>query len=483
MTTSSIGKKVFKGASWLAMFKLISQLFSWGVTILVARILVPEDYGLMAMATIITGYAEMFAELGLGAAIIQKPKLIQEELSSVFWFSFMFGSLLALSCFPIAHLTAFIFHEPRVIPLTMTLSLLFILSSLQIVPLNLLKKELDFKIVGIIEMTATFVACSIMIIIAKMGGGVWTLLCGFLIRSFTSLILIYYKVRWLPKLHFNFNEAKSYLKFGITMALGRSLFYVWEQSDKFFAGRAWNTKILGYYSFAIQLAQIPTEKIVVLINQVAFPAFSKLQDDKDQFNTLYLNITKVTATIVLPLFVGGFLVGDNIVRILLNEKWYPIIFLFKYLCLSQIMMAMNAINNFAHAAQGRPHWGLCYHAAAAILMPVSFYLAVPYGLNAILIPWFTTFLLICSVWIITTLKKLGVPITAYIKNLSHPILAVLTMAAGVTVFEYLLVSLAKMDIPLIFILVMKVATGGVCYLGYLWVFNRQLFHDFKKLRS
>ena len=112
MTASSIGKKVFKGASWLAMFKLISQFFSWGVTILVANILVPGDYGLMAMATIITGYAEMFAELGLGAAIIQKPKLIQEELSSVFWFSFMFGSLLALSCFPIAHLTAFIFQEP-----------------------------------------------------------------------------------------------------------------------------------------------------------------------------------------------------------------------------------------------------------------------------------------------------------------------------------------------------------------------------------
>lgn len=131
---------MFKGASWLAMFKFVSQLFSWVVTILVARILVPEDYGLMAMATIITGYAQMFAELGLGAAIIQKPQLIQIELSSVFWFSFMFGSMLALSCFPIAHLTAFIFHEPRVIPLTKTISLLFIFSSLQIVPLNLLKK-------------------------------------------------------------------------------------------------------------------------------------------------------------------------------------------------------------------------------------------------------------------------------------------------------------------------------------------------------
>jgi O-antigen/teichoic acid export membrane protein len=265
------------------------------------------------------------------------------------------------------------------------------------------------------------------------------------------------------------------------MAFGRSLFYIWEQSDKFFAGRVWNSKLLGYYSFALQLAQIPTEKIVVLINQVAFPAFSKLIDDKANFNQLYLNISKITATIVLPLFVGGYLVGEDIIKIFLNEQWFPMIFLFKYLCLSQIMMAMNAINNFAHAAQGRPHWGLCYNIAGAILMPVSFYLAVPYGLNFIIVPWFTTFIIMCSVWILTTIKKLEISLVAYIKNIISPFIATAIMIISVYGYIHLLTVINIQDLNLIILLASKIAIGALCYIGYLWLFNRTLFYNIKKM--
>ncbi len=146
----SIEKKVVGSISWLAIFKFGSQAFSWMVTIIVARLLVPDDYGLLALATIITGYAEIFSELGLGAAIIQSPKLKDEDLSSIFWFGMLVSLLFAAFCFVAAPLTASLFNEPRVIVLTQAVSIIFILSGLQIVPLNLLKKEMDFKQVGLI---------------------------------------------------------------------------------------------------------------------------------------------------------------------------------------------------------------------------------------------------------------------------------------------------------------------------------------------
>lgn len=478
----SIETKAFKGASWLALFKFISQIFSWVVTILVARILVPEDYGLMEMATIITGYAMLFSELGLGAAIIQKSGTSQEELSSVFWFVFVFSTFLSLGCFAVAYPTSWIFDEPKVIPITQTVSVLFLLAGLQIVPLNLLKKELQFRKIGLIEMTGVFVSCSGMYIIAYFGGGVWTLIGGHIIRSATKLLLIYENTRWLPLFHLDFSEIKQYLRFGVTVALGESLFYAYSKSDKFFAGRAWNPTLLGYYSFALQLAQIPTEKIVVLINQVSFPAFSKLQFDQDRFNKFYLNIIRITATLVLPIFMGGYLLGENIIKTLLNENWYPMISLFRYLCLAQIMTALNAVNNFVHTAQGRPQWSLYFNAVMAIFMPISFYFAVNYGLNAILIPWVTTYLFICLVWIILTLKKIGVNMNSYLKILFMPFTATMIMSVSIILFGYLQ-TLFFSHIITVVSLMAEITLGGLVYVSCLWYFDRDIFYSIKKLRK
>ena len=479
--SESIELKTFKGVSWLALFKFASQVLSWAATIIVANLLAPGDYGLMAMAGLITGYAEIFSELGLGAAIIQKSKIKQLDLSSVFWLSFGVALFFAVACFPIAYLTSFILNEPRVIPITKTVSIIFLLFGLQVVPFSLLKKNMEFKTVGFIEMSSTTISCAGMIIIAYLGGGVWTLIGGRIIRAFFHLVMVYSFAGWFPKLYLSLNAAKSYIKFGITMATGRSLFYIWEQSDKFFAARMWTVANVGLYSFALQLAQIPTEKIVVLINQVSYSAFSKLQNDSEKFNQFYLNITKITATLVLPLFIGGFLVGDDLIRLILSEQWYPMIFLFKYLCLSQILLAINAVNNFVHAAQGRPVWGLYYHIACVIFMPISFYFGAKHGLHTIILPWLTTYVLLSSTWIFLTIRKIGIRTTNYVTNLLNPLIATFFMIIGVVLFRYLFSKIRFIDENVIVRLPFLIGIGAICYLSYLWIFERKLFINLKNV--
>ena len=187
----SVEIKAVKGATWLAIFKFSSQVVSWVATVIVARLLVPDDYGLMAMATIITGYAFIFNELGLGQAIIQSPRVTEKQLSSVFWFSMLLSLFFALFALLVAYPTAFIFNETRVVPLTQTTSILFILSGLQIVPQALLRKEMEFSSIVYIDMIGALVSCICMVIIANLGAGVWTLIGGHIIRSFTRLVLLY----------------------------------------------------------------------------------------------------------------------------------------------------------------------------------------------------------------------------------------------------------------------------------------------------
>jgi len=479
----SIALKVAKGATWLAFFKLLSQIFSWIITILVARILIPGDYGLMEMSTIITGYAMMFSELGLGSAIIQRQNITENEMSSIFWFMLGISTLMASLCFVVAYPTAFIFHENRVIPLTQAVSVLFIITGLQIVPLNLMRKDLEFKKIGLIEMTGAGISSLAMYMLAYMGAGVWTLLGGHIIREFIKLVLLYINKRWLPKAYMNFSEVRSYLGFGINVAAGRSFFYVYDKADRFFAGRAWSTQLLGYYSFALQLAKIPTEKIVSLINMVSFPAFSQFQGSPERFNSFYLNIIKVTMVIVLPIFVGGFMVGEDIVRILLDSKWLPIIPLFKYLCLAQIFVSLTALNNMVHIAQGRPMWSLYFNLICTIFMPISFYFATRHNLNSILIPWFTTYLAISCAWVMITLSKIGIRFLTYVKYLLKPVFAVIVMSFAILLFENLMSCTYQVNVNIVLSLAVKIVIGAFFYIGYLYVFDKEIFLRLKNIRS
>jgi O-antigen/teichoic acid export membrane protein len=466
----------------MAFFSAMSQAFTWVVTIVIARILVPGDYGLQAMATIITGYALSMSQLGLGGAVVQRLHVDDDELSSVFWFMNGVTLLLGICCFPIAYLTAALMHEPRVIPLTQTISIVFVLNGLQILPAALLRREMDFKTLGLTEMVSAIVASAFMLVIAKSGGGVWTLVLGSIVRSGVRTIQLFARTRWRPRLHFKLSEALTFLSFGIALSLGQSLFYLQEKSDRFFAGRVWQPGALGIYTFALELAQIPTDKIVTLINNVSFPAFAKLQNDAAGAARLYLHISKVTAAVNLPLFMGGFILGDDLVRLVLNPDWYPMVFVFRMACLAQILTSLNAINNFVHAAQGRPRWSLYYHIASCVLMPASFAIAAPFGLNAMAIPWVSTYAVLCVGWIFISLRKLDITVWNYVKAIWVPLAATAFMSLVVAG-----VSQGLLRHPSIGHGIVTVAgsclAGVVAYAGYFWFFDRGYLVSLRSLAT
>lgn len=476
MESNSLKWRTLHGVTWLGSLRILSQGISWAVTILIARLLVPEDYGMMTMAMIIVGLGLTLGELGLGAAIIQKQDVNRSDLSSIFWFGIAISSILSVCCYFSAYIVAYVFQNERVIPLTQSASVIFLISGLQIVPSNLLRKKMDFKKIGIIELSSVITASSVMVALASSGAGAWTLMGGLIIRTTSNMILFYSVTRWYPVLHFNYDEAKSYLIYGMNVSIGRIFYYIYEQSDRYFAGRFWDAKMLGLYSFAIELAQIPTEKVVVLINQVSFSAFSELQTKKEEFNEFYLSVVKSTAAVVLPIFLGGFFLGRDLIHVILGNKWIDISVLFEYLCLTQIITALNAVNSYVHYAQGRVQWSLCFHLALAIFMPISFYLTIPYGLEAILIPWCSTYVILCMAWTAITIRKISITFFDYIKNIASPSISAIGMGIAIFIIssEY-----ASSKDHIIISLAIKIAAGAVSYIVCLLIIDRKIFTDVK----
>lgn len=444
----------------------------------------PEDYAIMTMATIFTGYAAMFSELGLGAAIVQKKNINDKEISSVFWIGFIFSMFFGLACFLLAYPTALVFGENRLIPITQTVSVIFFINGLVIVPANILRKRMKFKQLGFIEMTGVIISSACMLCIAYAGGGVWTFIGGHIIRDVVKAILYYRITLWRPFFHFVFSEARQYLQFGLAVSIGNSFKYMTEKSDRFFAGIFWSAEMLGLYSFANQLSALPNQKISSIVNQVSFSALSKLQDSKDQFVSLYFQLTKIIFSLVIPLYLGGFWVGSEIFKVILGPKWVGAILFFRLLCIVQLLKSFEPINYQIHAAQGRARLYFMLRAIIGTLLPITFFFCIKFGgVYGIIIPWFTTYLIFQIVLVILALKWLRISPSIYFRNLAHPICAGFLMSMVLYIYQKFINVYGLGENNLVFVMVAEICISAFIYISYFIIFDKQLISSIRNLKN
>jgi O-antigen/teichoic acid export membrane protein len=470
----SIVKSAFRGGMWLSAFTLVGQCVSWSTTLVVARLLSPSDYGLMDMAFILGGYVQVFFEMGIGAAIIQRKEVSDEELSSVFWALLWWASLLAVLCLALAYPTVLVFNEPRILHVTQSISILFILGALFIVPNALLKRRLRFKALGVLQSVTTVVSCAAMLVLAYLGAGVWTLMGGFLIRSLTQVILGFSISGWRPKLHFSRIEALPFLRFGLPVVGGNSLQYIYARAPVFFAGRAFSATVLGYYSLAFQLASIPNDKIVGLLSHVSYPVLSRLQNDDASLREFLLRFSQLIAFLVLPMYCGAIFLAGDLIPWLLGPKWLPAVVHFRILCVGFIALAVNKPIELANTAQGRPLWVLWFQAACALVMTTGFWLSVASGSPVYLaLPWVIAYIPIQFVYARISLRKIGIPIRDFGRQFLGPAVGTSTMVLFLCAcrlgFQAAFTSVSTTGLAYI---VMCVLLGLIWYACYLFLFNR-----------
>lgn len=464
------------GVFWLTVLKVFGQVLSWTVTIYVIRFLSPNDYGLMAMAGVYVSFIALFSELGLGIAIVQKKDLNQKDLSNIAWVVLFINLALYALSFLLAPLVAAFYNEPRVADVIRMVSVVFILRSLGLAPSNMLTRELMFNRQSQAELIGNAFGAVSTLWLAVRGFGVWSLVYGTIIMEIvrTGLCFLFYP--WKPELSFSFSKVKGLIHFGSKVAVARLIWYLSSNLDLLIAGKILGKTQLGYYAVAVQLALIPLEKMASTISRVAFPAFAKVQHDPILLRRYYFKIVKYIAFVIFPVCWGFFLVAESAVPLFLSEKWLPSILPLQILSMVTALRAIHTMNATLEISVGKPEITIRNAVITLSVLALSFFIGSSYGLKGLAYSWLVfpvVFLITTSI----TLKLIGVPLAAYLKELKHPFMGTGFMVVAVLLSQELIL----VDQLPVTHLVGSVAVGVTSYLLYYVLFNREIFSEVRNL--
>lgn len=291
------------------------------LTIVLAHLLLPADFGLVAMVTAITGLGQAFADLGLSEATIQHPTITHQQVSTLFWINLGIGLLLAAATVGLAPVLAAFYHEPRLRAVAVVMSMTFIIGGLRVQHSALLQRNMRYLAMALRDITAYLVAVPVAILLALRGAGYWAIVAFPLICNGTAVILTWAIVRWIPGLPDMHTKIRHLIKFGGNVAASYLAMTITRSADNILIGRYWGAAPLGLYSRAINLLYLPVRQLSTPARSVAVPTFSRLQDDQERLARFYLRLTNVMVWISSPVFGFLFVAATPVMIVVLGYKW------------------------------------------------------------------------------------------------------------------------------------------------------------------
>lgn len=475
MDDKKITQKVVRGFAWQGGARLFMQVFAWLVTIFVARILLPEDYGIVATAGLVTELMVIVTEMGLAEGLINKNEVTKDEYDSVFWFSILVGIFLYIVVFFSAPLIAEYYRLAILTDVIRVSGIVMIFASLKVIPIAKSMRNLDFKFRSLVEVSGQIVMGVVVLAFAINGMGVWSLVAGpiafHLVTALAYSQLIY---KDLPGLTLSLEKTKGILLYGSKLMVSRMLGFVMNKSPILILGVGLDMlpedrqKIVGYYQMAVTLAKLPLDKIGSIFNNVAFPALSRLKHDKPRLAEMFLDLHKYLLVAAFPLLLGFAFVADDIIILLLTEKWRPIITLLQILCLVNLLRVSGMIMLPLLKACGNADRVLMFHIIGVIITPLIFWLLLPYELLGTAYASLLSFVPLYIYLLYSNYKELNISLTVFLRSFRHTLVASFVMSVLLMVFFVMLSD----SNPLLRLFAM-IAAGAISYAGVYFVFYKE----------
>ena len=308
--------------------KFILQM---GSTVILARLLVPEDYGLIGMVAVVIGFAELFKDLGLANATVQKKEINHEQVSTLFWINFVISCLTAIVVVLLAPVVSWFYQESRLTSITIALASIFLFGGLTVQHQALLRRQMQFGDLAKIEIIATLFSIVTAIIAAWYGWGYWALVLMQIVIAIINLIGVWLACSWRPGLPVMKSGIKSMLAFGGNLTGFNLVNYFSRNLDNILIGRYWGSQQLGIYEKAYQLVLLPVQQINTPITNVALPALSSLQNNPEQYRKYYYQAILLISTLGMPMIAFLFASADKAILLMLGEQWLGVVPIFRYL--------------------------------------------------------------------------------------------------------------------------------------------------------
>lgn len=351
------------GVRWTSVSSAAVALCDVTRAVILARFLSPGDFGLMSLAAIAVGFAQMYMDLGIGAAVIHRQDTTRDQLSSLYWLNLLFGAALFGCVSLAAPLVPALFQEPRVLPLLRTMAFVFLIAPWGSQFEVLLQKELSFRKLAQCEIAASLGATFTAISCAAYGLGAWSLVWGFLAAALlkTTLLVVIGIPKFRPTLRFRRTDIAGFLGFGAFQMGERSINYLAERLDQVLIGALLGTQALGLYSFALYLTAQPIARINPILTRVAFPLFARLQQDTERLKRAYMRLIGLVAMVNAPLLIGLAAVAPVAVPLIFGDKWLPAVPLVQILSVVSLSRSIGNPVGSLQLAKGRADLGFLWN--------------------------------------------------------------------------------------------------------------------------
>ncbi|NAW51327.1 oligosaccharide flippase family protein [Elizabethkingia argentiflava] len=373
-------KQAVRSTLWAVADQFSSQIVAFGVNLMLARLLLPEDFGTIALFNVVMSVSSVLINGGLASSLIRTPQLDNRDLSTVFWFNVIMSSIIYGVIFMLTPLIADFYHKPILENLIRVYAVILIIDSFVTVQSVRFEKELNFRTTFLIKMPSILMGGISGILFAWLGFGVWSLVYSALIKNVVSTLQYWFYSKWRPSFIFDKLKFKKHFGFGIRMTLSSLLNVVSDNLYPIIIGKKFSSTELGYYDRADALKQFPINNISSILNRVSFPLFAKISHDDQRLKSSYQEILRLAIFGIAPLAGIMILEAKPLIRFLFTEKWLPIVPYFQILSLAGVLYPIHAYNLNILQVKGRSDLFLKLEIIKKLIIVLVVIIAIPFGM-------------------------------------------------------------------------------------------------------
>jgi len=464
----SLAHRTYSAVRWTTTATLVRTGLQLAQIAILARFLAPQDYGLMAMVTVVLSYAGLFSDMGLSIAFVQRQEISSDERSSLYWLNVIVGSVLTICVVVVSPIASSFFNEPRLVPLIMLVSSNFLVISLGQQLRMDAEKALNFRPVAFVEMTAVVAGFATAVCAAWLGCGVYALVFGSMTNAWvgTAMSWVILANGWRPAKRMRWSDVRWFVRFGGGMVVNNIINHVNATVDLLLGGRLLGAAQLGIYSVPRNLILQVQSMVNPIFTRVGFPLIASIQHDKEQVRQIYLTTMNLTASINAPIYVAIAVFGQEMVHLLLGGNWLEAAPLLRILAVWGLIRSFGNPVGSLLFGMGRVKLAAKWNAALMLVIPPVVWLGSSYGVFGM--AWAMVILmavLFIPGWALLVRPTCGAKLGEYFKQIAIPVLcAVLAGSVGWFVGNCFTLAVLRLTIGLL--------VGAIVYIYSSWVINK-----------
>ena len=391
---ANLRQRTISSGAVTAAAQAVQFLLNLAYIMVLARLLVPQDFGLVAMVTTITGFLRIFQDAGLSTATVQRQEISHAQVSNLFWVNVGVGSIITLFVAALAPVVAWFYHEPRLIGVTLTLSITFVLTSSAVQHVALLNRQMRFGLIAVIEVISMLAGYLTGIGTALSKYGYWSLVVANVVQVAIRLALVWSTSHWRPGLPSRNRQTRRLLGFGANLTVGTLMYSLARGADNLLIGRFFGAAALGLYSRGSILLMRPLQQFIVPINTVLIPALSRTQNDPGRYRRIFLEVFESVALVTF-LSAGLFLALSYPLTLAgLGPKWEAAAVIFAYFTVAALAYPLTTASTWLFATQGRGQGWVLTSLIVSCVTLGSFLVGLPFGPGGVAISYSVSCVLI-----------------------------------------------------------------------------------------